>query len=85
MSEITKETRRESYDAEETFEFGLFGKVVYSIGDDHVEGTYKIEGDKITFSFEGMGLIVSLLNDTYDFANNGDSIEIDGDTYKKIK
>lgn len=74
---------QESYGVEETFEFKPFGKVVYSMGEDYVEGTYKIEGNKITFSFEGMGLVTSFLNDTFNFVNNGDSIEIDGDIYIK--
>lgn len=75
----------ESYDVEETYEFGLFGRVVYSMGNTYTKGTYKIEGDKITFDFEGVNLVASALNDTFDFAKNRDSIEIDGDTYKKIK
>lgn len=48
-----------------------------------VEGTYKIEDDKITIEVESDNKEVSAFNGTFDFVENEDSIKIGIVTYKK--
>ena len=67
---------------EQSFTFKDGNKVVVSAFGINVEGTYKIEGDKITVTY-------SLLNLSYDweqsFQKDGDSIFIDGTEFVKEK
>jgi len=55
----------------------FLGKCVY---DETFEGTYSIKKDEITFEFEDKD--AKDWNDTFDFEEKGDNIEIDGIKYK---
>ena len=47
------------------------------------EGKYKIDGDKITFTFESEDDDVKAYNGTFDFAEEAEYIKIGLTTYKK--
>lgn len=68
----------------DSYTFTEDGAVVYkSVLGEEYNGTYKIEGDTITFDFGNIGALSTIYNQTRDFARKGSNIEIDSLTYKK--